>query len=169
MILVLVQFWFLLLSISFQSHWIGKEYFKRGPDGNDIRKTNVPHIRLEFRDMVCAWISIRSTSRKSSLENFSQSFICYCCRYGERKRDWFIWARQTFPSFMTCLANMYTRHYRLVITEVIVFLLLWLISVGPIIRLSHPSLSWIMSITKSSLNESLFVTVKAHLKLSIIS
>ncbi|XP_073289236.1 AMP deaminase-like isoform X4 [Primulina huaijiensis] len=33
-------------------HWIGKEYFKRGPDGNDIRRTNVPHIRLEFRDMI---------------------------------------------------------------------------------------------------------------------
>lgn len=35
-----------------QSHWIGKEYYKRGPDGNDIHRTNVPHIRLEFRDMV---------------------------------------------------------------------------------------------------------------------
>nr|XP_043635920.1 AMP deaminase-like [Erigeron canadensis] len=35
-----------------KSHWIGQEYYKRGPDGNDIRKTNVPHIRLEFRDMI---------------------------------------------------------------------------------------------------------------------
>ncbi|PWA73079.1 AMP deaminase, putative / myoadenylate deaminase [Artemisia annua] len=34
-----------------KSHWIGPEYYKRGPDGNDIHKTNVPHIRLEFRDM----------------------------------------------------------------------------------------------------------------------
>ncbi|GAA0161708.1 hypothetical protein LIER_17961 [Lithospermum erythrorhizon] len=31
---------------------IGKEYYKRGPDGNDIHKTNIPHIRLEFRDMI---------------------------------------------------------------------------------------------------------------------
>lgn len=38
----------------FQSHWIGKEYYKRGPDGNEIQKTNVPHIRVEFRDTV--WI-----------------------------------------------------------------------------------------------------------------
>ncbi|KAG9142537.1 hypothetical protein Leryth_011630 [Lithospermum erythrorhizon] len=29
-----------------------KEYYMRGPYGNDIRKTNVPHIRLEFRDTV---------------------------------------------------------------------------------------------------------------------
>ncbi|KAI7743857.1 hypothetical protein M8C21_025917 [Ambrosia artemisiifolia] len=35
-----------------KSHWIGPEYYKRGPDGNDIHKTNVPHIRLEFRDMI---------------------------------------------------------------------------------------------------------------------
>ncbi|KAI3473881.1 hypothetical protein Pfo_028062 [Paulownia fortunei] len=32
-------------SHALKSHWIGKEYFKRGPDGNDIHKTNVPHIR----------------------------------------------------------------------------------------------------------------------------
>ncbi|KAG2380707.1 AMP deaminase [Vigna angularis] len=35
-----------------QSHWIGKEYYKRGPNGNDIQRTNVPHIRLEFRDTI---------------------------------------------------------------------------------------------------------------------
>ncbi|KAL4557918.1 hypothetical protein LXL04_036112 [Taraxacum kok-saghyz] len=35
-----------------KSHWIGPKYYKRGPDGNDIHKTNVPHIRLEFRDMI---------------------------------------------------------------------------------------------------------------------
>ncbi|KAG9453508.1 hypothetical protein H6P81_006412 [Aristolochia fimbriata] len=35
-----------------KSHWIGKSYYKRGPDGNDIHKTNVPHIRLEFRDTI---------------------------------------------------------------------------------------------------------------------
>lgn len=35
-----------------KSHWIGQEYYKRGPDGNDIHKTNVPHIRLEFRDVI---------------------------------------------------------------------------------------------------------------------
>ncbi|KAL6528600.1 hypothetical protein OROMI_029245 [Orobanche minor] len=39
-------------SHALKSHWIGKGYFKHGPDGNDIHKTNVPHIRLEFRDMM---------------------------------------------------------------------------------------------------------------------
>ncbi|URD80363.1 Adenosine/AMP deaminase [Musa troglodytarum] len=39
-------------SHALKSHWIGKNYYRRGPDGNDIHKTNVPHIRLEFRDMI---------------------------------------------------------------------------------------------------------------------
>ncbi|KAL8509208.1 hypothetical protein ACS0TY_016404 [Phlomoides rotata] len=39
-------------SHALKSHWVGKEYYKHGPDGNDIHKTNVPHIRLEFRDMI---------------------------------------------------------------------------------------------------------------------
>ncbi|GBG61838.1 hypothetical protein CBR_g23794 [Chara braunii] len=33
-------------------HWVGANYYKRGPDGNDIHKTNVPHIRVEFRHEV---------------------------------------------------------------------------------------------------------------------
>ncbi|KAJ6863812.1 AMP deaminase [Populus alba x Populus x berolinensis] len=43
-----------LLEIQYtnQSHWIGKEYYKRGPAGNDIHRTNVPHIRVEFRDAI---------------------------------------------------------------------------------------------------------------------
>ncbi|XP_050235657.1 AMP deaminase [Mercurialis annua] len=39
-------------SHALKSHWIGKSYYKRGPDGNDIHRTNVPHIRLEFRDTI---------------------------------------------------------------------------------------------------------------------
>ncbi|KAL8152601.1 hypothetical protein V2J09_010361 [Rumex salicifolius] len=35
-----------------KSHWIGQEYFRRGPEGNDIHKTNVPHIRIEFRHTI---------------------------------------------------------------------------------------------------------------------
>ncbi|GAB4833967.1 hypothetical protein Ancab_032217 [Ancistrocladus abbreviatus] len=39
-------------SHALKSHWIGKEYYRRGPEGNDIHKTNVPHIRVEFRHMI---------------------------------------------------------------------------------------------------------------------
>ncbi|XP_015575300.1 probable AMP deaminase [Ricinus communis] len=30
-------------------HWLGSKYFVRGPEGNDIHKTNVPHMRIDYR------------------------------------------------------------------------------------------------------------------------
>nr|GMC64611.1 probable AMP deaminase [Ipomoea batatas] len=30
-------------------HWLGNQYYKRGPGGNDIHKTNVPNMRISFR------------------------------------------------------------------------------------------------------------------------
>ncbi|XP_071927073.1 probable AMP deaminase isoform X3 [Coffea arabica] len=30
-------------------HWLGSQYFRRGPEANDIHKTNVPNIRISFR------------------------------------------------------------------------------------------------------------------------
>ncbi|KAK6160032.1 hypothetical protein DH2020_003413 [Rehmannia glutinosa] len=32
-----------------KSHWLGDGYFRRGPKGNDIHKTNVPNMRISFR------------------------------------------------------------------------------------------------------------------------
>ena len=32
-----------------KKHWIAEEYYKPGPEGNDIHKTNVPDLRLKFR------------------------------------------------------------------------------------------------------------------------
>ncbi|POO00043.1 AMP deaminase [Trema orientale] len=32
-----------------KSHWHGSKYFLRGPEGNDIQKTNVPGLRIAFR------------------------------------------------------------------------------------------------------------------------
>ncbi|KAG9455742.1 hypothetical protein H6P81_000250 [Aristolochia fimbriata] len=32
-----------------KSHWLGNNYFKRGPEGNDIQQTNVPNLRISFR------------------------------------------------------------------------------------------------------------------------
>ncbi|XP_028792560.1 probable AMP deaminase [Neltuma alba] len=32
-----------------KAHWLGDKYFLRGPEGNDIRKTNVPSLRISFR------------------------------------------------------------------------------------------------------------------------
>ncbi|XP_057494383.1 probable AMP deaminase isoform X1 [Actinidia eriantha] len=32
-----------------KSHWLGHKYCKRGPEGNDIHKSNVPDLRISFR------------------------------------------------------------------------------------------------------------------------
>lgn len=32
-----------------KKHWVASEYWRPGPDGNDIHKTNVPNLRLRFR------------------------------------------------------------------------------------------------------------------------
>jgi hypothetical protein len=32
-----------------KQHWIGKNWYLPGPNGNDIQKTNVPNIRVAFR------------------------------------------------------------------------------------------------------------------------
>ena len=33
----------------YKRHWLGKDFARRGPQGNDINLTNVPSIRLQFR------------------------------------------------------------------------------------------------------------------------
>ena len=30
-------------------HWVHQEYWRPGPQGNDIHKTNVPNLRMRFR------------------------------------------------------------------------------------------------------------------------
>ncbi|XP_071705271.1 AMP deaminase-like [Rutidosis leptorrhynchoides] len=32
-----------------KAHWHGSKYYKRGPEGNDIQRTNVPRLRIAFR------------------------------------------------------------------------------------------------------------------------
>lgn len=32
-----------------KKHWVAADYWKPGPEGNDIHKTNVPNLRMRFR------------------------------------------------------------------------------------------------------------------------
>lgn len=38
--------------MDWQLHWVGSTYYKQGPEGNDVHKTNVPNVRVEFRHEV---------------------------------------------------------------------------------------------------------------------
>ena len=35
--------------LQIKMHWVCANYWKAGPDGNDIHKTNVPNLRMRFR------------------------------------------------------------------------------------------------------------------------
>lgn len=36
-----------------KKHWVAEEYWRPGPEGNDIHKTNVPNLRMRFRCVGC--------------------------------------------------------------------------------------------------------------------
>ncbi|GAX72628.1 hypothetical protein CEUSTIGMA_g84.t1 [Chlamydomonas eustigma] len=40
-----------------KKHWVASEYWRQGPEGNDIHKTNVPNLRLRFRMMRLSAVS----------------------------------------------------------------------------------------------------------------
>ena len=35
--------------LQIKMHWVCASYWKSGPDGNDVHKTNVPNLRMRFR------------------------------------------------------------------------------------------------------------------------
>lgn len=39
----------LYLSVQEKKHFLGEDYLEDGPDGNDIRRTNVAQIRMAYR------------------------------------------------------------------------------------------------------------------------
>lgn len=40
---------YLFLLLQAKSYWLGPSYSKEGPESNDIRRTNVPDIRVAYR------------------------------------------------------------------------------------------------------------------------
>ena len=39
-----------------KKHWVAEQYWRPGPEGNDIHKTNVPNLRLRFRWGLGFWV-----------------------------------------------------------------------------------------------------------------
>ncbi len=47
-------------------HWVHSEYWKLGPEGNNIQKTNVPALRMRFRkDCHCEEVGLLARSAAS--------------------------------------------------------------------------------------------------------
>ncbi|XP_005454186.1 AMP deaminase 1 isoform X1 [Oreochromis niloticus] len=54
------------LSDEEKRHFLGKDYLKEGPEGNDIRKTNVPQIRMAYRyETLCYELNLIKEGLKS--------------------------------------------------------------------------------------------------------
>ena len=63
-----------------KKHWLASTYWKPGPHGNDIQKTNVPNLRMRFRYEACTptfRVSCLYTREGSDSGN-PQSTISYC-------------------------------------------------------------------------------------------
>lgn len=59
---------FICISFGLQEKqkFLGQNYYKEGPEGNDIRKTNVAQIRMAFRyETLCNELSFLSDAMKS--------------------------------------------------------------------------------------------------------
>ncbi|XP_036199742.1 AMP deaminase 2 isoform X1 [Myotis myotis] len=51
-----------------KSHWLGPNYTKEGPEGNDIRRTNVPDIRVGYRhETLCQELALITQAVQSEM------------------------------------------------------------------------------------------------------
>lgn len=50
----------------FKSYWLGPNYLREGPEGNDIRRTNVPDIRVGYRyETLCEELTLITQALQS--------------------------------------------------------------------------------------------------------
>lgn len=51
-----------------KSYWLGPNYTKEGPEGNDIRRTNVPDIRVGYRhETLCQELALITQAVQSEM------------------------------------------------------------------------------------------------------
>lgn len=80
------RFNFLLLD-QVKSSWLGSKYIKEGQEGNDIRRTNVPDIRVAYRyETMCEELNlITQAIRTDELETIEEEgSLCMGAVQGEK-------------------------------------------------------------------------------------
>ncbi|XP_073792964.1 AMP deaminase 2 isoform X6 [Danio rerio] len=62
-----------------KSHWLGPDYTKEGPISNDIRRTNVPDIRVAYRyETMCEELHlIIQAVRTQELDSIEEETLCF--------------------------------------------------------------------------------------------
>lgn len=69
--------WWFISVLQEKAHFLGTDYLKEGPEGNDIRKTNVAQIRTAYRfetlcyelNLIKEGLKIEWTQLKSSVHS----------------------------------------------------------------------------------------------------
>lgn len=52
--------------VKVKSYWLGPHYLKEGQEGNDIRRTNVPDIRVAYRfETLCEELNLITQAVRS--------------------------------------------------------------------------------------------------------
>ncbi|XP_018422496.1 PREDICTED: AMP deaminase 2 [Nanorana parkeri] len=61
-----------------KSYWLGPNYAREGPEGNDIRRTNVPDIRVGYRyETLCEELALITQALQSEeLETIPEEMLC---------------------------------------------------------------------------------------------
>jgi hypothetical protein len=72
---------------------VAGEYWRPGPDGNDIRKTNVPSLRMRFR---CACVCMRACVYECVWCVLGSAGL-RCMSLDSACRAWMRWAAHKFP------------------------------------------------------------------------
>lgn len=69
---------FLFFMRQVKSYWLGPNCLREGPDGNDIRRTNVPDIRVRYRyETLCEELGLVTQALQSEeLETIPEEMLC---------------------------------------------------------------------------------------------
>ena len=65
-----------------KSHWLGSNYYKKGPNGNDVHKTNVPNMRVEFRHEVWIYLLIHVNYNHFTCRNIVFIWLFFMLKTG---------------------------------------------------------------------------------------
>ena len=81
-----------------EQHWVGARYWESGQGGNDIKRTNVPNVRVQFRHDVLEAEKALNTreSRKPQPKDARCRFVKQKSS-GERCFFWFFYATKKRP------------------------------------------------------------------------
>lgn len=76
-----------MFSVQVKSYWLGPHYMQEGQEGNDIRRTNVPDIRVAYRfETLCEELNLITQAVRSEELEISEEQGPLCMGAGQVRR-----------------------------------------------------------------------------------